>query len=63
MKCPERYQVVQINMRGSVLSDDDVIKGENHILIENQGFGECYKENCAAWDKERKICKKIGGNC
>lgn len=44
MKCPERFIVVQ---------------GEYHILLENQNFEECYKENCAAWDVENKKCRKF----
>ncbi len=60
MKCPERYEITQINMRGYVLSNDGIANGENHILIENQGFRECYKENCVAWGKEKQICRKVG---
>lgn len=30
-------------------------------LIETQQFENCYKEQCAAWDKEKNMCKKIGG--
>lgn len=62
VKCPERYQVIQFNVRNPILSDDEIVKGENHILIENQQFCDCYENECVAWDKERKMCKKIGGN-
>lgn len=60
MKCPERYSVIQQNIRQPILDDDRTVKGEYHILIENQGFCECYKENCAAWDKEKQMCRKVG---
>lgn len=60
MKCPERYSVIQQNIRQPILDEDRIVKGEYHILIENQSFCECYKENCAAWDKEKQICRKVG---
>ena len=53
MKCPERYRVIQQNIRQPIFDEDRIVKGEYHILIENQAFCECYKENCAAWDKEK----------
>lgn len=59
MKCPERYSVIQQNIRQPIFDEDRIVKGEYHILIENQAFCECYKENCAAWDKERKCCRKV----
>lgn len=58
MKCPERYRVMQHNIRKPILDDEKVFQGEYHLLVEEQGFAECYKEECAAWDKEKKICKK-----
>lgn len=61
MKCPERYKIIQQNIRKPILNNDNMVMGEYHILIENQGFQECYKEKCAAWDKEKSMCKKIGG--
>lgn len=60
MKCPERYSVIQQNIRQPILDEDRIVKGEYHILIENQAFCECYKEKCAAWDKEKQICRKVG---
>lgn len=60
MKCPERYSVIQQNIRQPILDEDRIVKGEYHILIENQAFCECYKENCAAWDKEKQRCRKVG---
>lgn len=60
MKCPERYSVIQQNIRQSILDEDRIVKGEYHILIENQAFCECYKENCAAWDAEKQKCRKVG---
>lgn len=59
MKCPERYSVIQQNIRQPILDEDRIVKGEYHILIENQAFCECYKENCAAWDKEKQCCRKV----
>lgn len=60
MKCPERYRVIQQNIRQPILDDDRIIKGEYHVLIENQTFCECYQEQCAAWDKEKQCCRKVG---
>lgn len=62
MKCPEQYRTVQHNIRKSILDEqEDRVIGEYHLLIENQSFCECYKEQCAAWDKEKKLCRKVGG--
>lgn len=60
MKCPEMYRVIQHNIRQPILNDDGIVKGEHHVLIENQQFGECYKEKCAAWDCENNKCRKVG---
>ena len=60
MKCPERYFIMQQNIRKSIIDSDDIVRGEYHLLIENQNFGECYKEQCAAWDKENQRCRKVG---
>jgi hypothetical protein len=59
MKCPERYQILQHNIRKPILNDDNIAVGDYHLLIENQSFCECYKEDCAAWDKENNICRKM----
>jgi hypothetical protein len=48
MKRPEMYKVMQHNIRKPILDDDGMARGEYHLLVENQNFGECYKENCAA---------------
>lgn len=61
MKCPERYRVIQQNIRQPILDDDRIVKGEYQVLIEIQQFSECYKEQCAAWDSEKKMCRKVGG--
>lgn len=55
----KRYQVLQQNIRKPILNDDNISVGEIHLLIENQSFCECYKEDCAAWDKENNICRKM----
>lgn len=61
MKCPERYRVIQQNIRKPILNDDNISVGEYHILLENQAFCECYEEKCAAWNKEEKSCSKMKG--
>lgn len=60
MKCPEQYKILQHNIRKPIVDNENIIRGEYHLLIENQNFGECYKENCAAWDSEKKMCRKVG---
>lgn len=60
MKCPERYCVVQHNIRKPILNEDGIAVGEYHLLVENQALADCYQENCAAWDKDKKCCRKIG---
>lgn len=59
MKCPERFICMQRNIRKSITDEENIYKGEYHILIENQMFEECYKENCAAWDSENNKCRKF----
>ena len=46
MKCPDRFNIVQHNIRKPILNRDDIAIGEYHLLIENQGFADCYKEEC-----------------
>lgn len=58
MKCPKQYKVTQHNFRKPILDEDRVI-GEYHLLIENQEFKECYKEECAAWDRKKKRCRRV----
>ena len=60
MKCPELFTIMQHNIRKPILDEDNMIKGEYHLLVETQGFNECYKEDCAAWDKEKNMCRKVG---
>lgn len=50
--------IAQRNIRKSILDEDNQYRGEYHILIENQKLEDCYQENCAAWDVEKKKCKK-----
>lgn len=61
MKCPEMYRVIQQNIRKPILNEDNIVMGEYHLLIENQGFCECYKEECAAWDTAKNMCRKVSG--
>ncbi len=60
MKCPEKYRVIQQNIRKPIIDEDNIVRGEYHLLIENQNFGECYKEKCVAWDNEKQCCRKVG---
>ena len=60
MKCPEMYKIMQHNIRRSILDDENIIRGEYHLLVETQGFCNCYKEQCAAWDSKKNICRKVG---
>lgn len=48
MKCPDRFNIVQHNIRKPILNDDEIAIGEYHLLIENQNLENCYKEECAA---------------
>ena len=43
-----------------ILNEENMVMGEYHLLIGTQGFCECYKEKCAAWDKEKQMCRKEG---
>lgn len=54
------YRITQQNIRKPILNEENMVTGEYHLLIETQGFCECYKEKCAAWDKEKQICRKVG---
>lgn len=56
MKCPEMYKIMQHNIRRPILDDDNIVRGEYHVLIETQQFENCYKEECVAWDKEKNKC-------
>ena len=53
------FQIMQHNIRKPILNDEEVVSGEYHLLVETQGFQNCYKEECAAWDSERNICRKM----
>ena len=59
MKCPEMYRIIQHNIRKPVVDNDDIVRGEYHLLVEAQQFCECYKELCAAWDKDNNRCRKV----
>lgn len=61
MKYPERYKIIQQNLRQPIFDEDNIVRGEYHLLVETQQFENCYKEKCAAWDKKKNMCKKIGG--
>ena len=59
MKCPELYHITQSNYKKPIVSDENVLKGELSLLIETKYFGECYKEDCMAYDKENDKCKLL----
>ena len=59
MKCPERYKVIQQNLRQPIFDEDNIVRGEYHLLVETQQFENCYKEKCAAWDSEKNKCRKF----
>lgn len=61
MKCPIRFTVRQFNMYRPINDIDNDFKGDYKVLIESQDFEECYQENCAAWDKDKKMCRKLEG--
>ncbi len=61
MKCPIRFTVRQFNMYRLINDIDNDFKGDYRVLIENQDFEECYQENCVAWDKDKKMCRKLEG--
>lgn len=58
MKCPERYTVIQFNKRKQIVSQEETVEGENHLVVEIQEFGDCYEDECVYWNKKRKKCKK-----
>lgn len=60
MKCPERYKIIQQNLRQPIFDEDNIVRGEYHLLVETQQFENCYKEKCAAWDSEKNKCRKVG---
>lgn len=59
MKCPQMYSVIQQNIRRPILNEDMMVRGEYHLLIETQQFGNCHKEECAYWNKEKNMCGKV----
>lgn len=61
MKCPERFNVTQQIIRKPIVNEDDITIGEYHLLIENQGFANCYEEDCAAWNRQKNCCRKMSG--
>ena len=61
MKCHERFKIAQHTIRKPILNDDNMVVGEHLMFAEIQVFCECYKEECAAWDKEKNRCRKVGG--
>lgn len=59
MKCPMIYRITQINHRQALFAEDDTPCGEDSFFTELQSFGECANEECMAYDKVNKICRRI----
>lgn len=59
MKCPFLYRINQINTRKILENEDNIEIGGYNLFVEIQGFCECYQEECVAWDKEKKKCRKV----
>lgn len=52
MKCPFRY----------VITQNTITKNEENEIrywAELQEYADCYKENCLAYNSEKKICRKL----
>lgn len=59
MKCPKVFKIIQTTKERAILNENEISTGMDRTLTEVQDIGECYKENCAFWDKEKERC--IGG--
>ena len=57
MKCPFRFSIVQ------VINDTNIDAENEHyytrVFGENQAYGDCYKEECMAYDKKKHRCMQI----
>lgn len=60
MKCPFRLTIMQRNMDNYSYNEAGQIGMLDCMFVETQEFRECYKEECAAWDKKKKMCRKVG---
>ena len=43
-------------------SNEEVTQAETNFSMEIQGFSECYKENCMAYDTQNKTCRMLENN-
>lgn len=59
MKCPKLFKLMQSTYESTVKDIDQIPMGTSRTLFEIQDFMDCYKENCAYWDKENQCCKGI----
>ncbi len=62
MKCPNIYNVMQSIYKKPIISEEHVLKAEINVMVEHGSFGECYKEECMAYDKENGTCRKVWNN-
>lgn len=59
MKCPELYKTWQFNTHKYRIDEEKIITGDNSTFVEVQQFGDCYKEECMAYNKDTKKCEKF----
>lgn len=59
MKCPMIFQIIQQTNSQTLFTDDDTPCGSQNFFAEFQGFGDCYGEECMAYDKENKCCRRL----
>ena len=58
MKCPERYNIMQHNIRKPIFDEDNIVRGEYHLLVETQQFENCYKKNVLLGIKKNKYVER-----
>ena len=56
MKCPKQYNIVQKIQERNIFNNDDINTGFDRTFMEIQEFKDCYKEDCAFWNKEKERC-------
>lgn len=59
MKCPIIFRITQMNHKQALFAEDDTVCGENNYFTEIQSFEDCVGEECMAYDKENKTCRRI----
>ena len=48
-----------MNHKQALFAEDDTVCGENNYFTEIQSFEDCVGEECMAYDKENKTCRRI----